>query len=191
MKEITKPTDYYTLQLIKILNIENNNPEHHKLLYKSTNILDALLASPVFEKEFLKLKMVPKVRQKNGEYIELNMSNADVLAHLKEDIEFNVEFFYRDSPVLGMASEEKNRIRFNTKYFQPVKVNTIASTVLHEYLHILGFDHKGSKDYDSVPYAAGNLALRLLRKYPYEGGRLKLVNRGFPLCFLKTTKWTN
>lgn len=49
----------------------------------------------------------------------------------------------------------------NYIYFNRLKIRSDrdkVGTLIHEYLHLLGYDHKSSKDLNSVPYKIGYLA---------------------------------
>lgn len=61
----------------------------------------------------------------------------------------------RFSRVIGYTSPKTNLIHINFKYFKNYSPQDVASNLVHEWVHKLGFDHKSAKEHDSVPYAIG------------------------------------
>lgn len=174
--------------MIKIKNIENATDEDLNHLENVQKALTGVLASKVFFDEFMKLDFEVLMDEEVTYIPNENLWQA-TQGNLHID---KLRFFYDvDSTKSGGANERLNQISINTKYFEPNKLDSNAATLIHEYLHLVGFDHSGSQDWQSVPYQVGDLVLKILRKYPYISGaiELKRVSRSFPLCLLKTYKW--
>ncbi len=89
--------------------------------------------------------------------------DSEIVKGLREYKEADVMFFYRDSMIGGMANEDQNLIRLNTKFFGN-NFERDCSTLVHEWLHLLGHDHISSLDLSSVPYAVGAIVQKMVRE---------------------------
>ena len=162
-------------------------PANRKTLQTTRKALEGVLLSEIFYEEFMKLDFNVVLNDK-----DIEMPLINLYTFTQGDLKIKTVKFYKDNNgTPGGASERLQQIRLNTAYFTKDNIPVNAKTLIHEYLHLIGFDHKGSQDWQSVPYQTGDLVLKILRKYPYINGKveLKRVSRGFPLCFLKTWKW--
>jgi hypothetical protein len=163
-------------------------PANRKTLQTTRKASEGVLLSEIFYEEFMKLDFVVVL---DGEFMDIPKIN--LYTFTQGDLKIKTVKFYKNntnsSP--GGASERLQQIRLNTAYFTQDNIPVSAKTLIHEYLHLIGFDHNGSQDWQSVPYQVGDLVMKILRKYPYKlnSVELKRVSRGFPLCFLKTWKW--
>ena len=162
-------------------------PANRKTLQATRKALEGVLLSEIFYEEFMKLDFNVVLNDK-----DIEMPLINLYTFTQGDLKIKTVKFYKDNNgTPGGASERLQQIRLNTAYFTQDNIPVSAKTLIHEYLHLIGFDHKGSQDWQSVPYQTGDLVLKILRKYPYIDNKveLKRVSRGFPLCFLKTWKW--
>lgn len=172
--------------MIKIGNIIGT-PANRKTLQATRKALEGVLLSEIFYEEFMKLDFNVVLNDK-----DIEMPLINLYTFTQGDLKIKTVKFYSDkNSTPGGASERLQQIRLNTVYFTKGNIPVNAKTLIHEYLHLVGFDHNGSQDWQSVPYQVGDLVLKILRKYPYIDNKveLKRVSRGFPLCFLKTWKW--
>jgi predicted SprT family Zn-dependent metalloprotease len=172
--------------VIKIGNIIGT-PANRKTLQATRKALEGVLLSEIFYEEFMKLDFNVVLNDK-----DIEMPLINLYTFTQGDLKIKTVKFYSDkNSTPGGASERLQQIRLNTVYFTKGNIPVNAKTLIHEYLHLVGFDHNGSQDWQSVPYQVGDLVLKILRKYPYIDNKveLKRVSRGFPLCFLKTWKW--
>jgi predicted SprT family Zn-dependent metalloprotease len=162
-------------------------PANRKTLQATRKALEGVLLSEIFYEEFMKLDFNVVLNDK-----DIEMPLINLYTFTQGDLKIKTVKFYKDNNgTPGGASERLQQIRLNTAYFTKDNIPVNAKTLIHEYLHLIGFDHNGSQDWQSVPYQVGDLVLKILRKYPYIDNKveLKRVSRGFPLCFLKTWKW--
>lgn len=65
--------------------------------------------------------------------------------------------------MVGYTKPSINRISINEKFFRNFTSAQIAGNLAHEWVHKLGFDHRSAKEYDSVPYAIGDIVAQLGR----------------------------
>lgn len=165
---------------IIIENIEDNTPELEVKLIRAVNAMQDIVNSDIFKEEFLRLRFT-----NSGGF-----TNQEILNKLRRRIEIDIRFYYRDSPVLGMADYKDQRISFNEYHFN--NHFSSASTLAHELMHLLGFKHEGSKEHTSVPYATGTLVKSLLNRFGHRPGKdLKTFRPWYYLWLFKTTKWVN
>jgi hypothetical protein len=173
--------------MIKIENIKNDKGNDKETLQTTKKALEGVLSSKIFREEFMKLYFNVVLNDKS-----INITKEELFNYTQGDLEIKTVKFYSDkNSTPGGASERLQQIRLNTVYFTKGNIPVNAKTLIHEYLHLVGFDHNGSQDWESVPYQTGDLVLKILRKYPYVKGKneLRKVCRGFPACFFKTWKW--
>jgi hypothetical protein len=93
----------------------------------------------------------------NKEILNRLLSGSDDMdARLDGIINLNFSMYYRWlSKVIGWVSPGERMIHVNRKYFgDPID---FASNALHEYAHMIGFDHKNARDFGSVPYKLNSL----------------------------------
>lgn len=141
----------------------------------AVDLIKQVIASDEFKNRVLNHKF-------NGKktYVDNNgLSNAQIYQKILEGSEklrpgknnkmdITVETYYVDANVIGYTMPSINKIYMNTKYlnnFTPVQV---ASNMVHEWLHKLGFGHDfeatPTRPY-SVPYAVGYIIKTLAARY--------------------------
>lgn len=57
----------------------------------------------------------------------------------------------------------------NWKFYKYFEASEMASNIVHEWLHLIGFYHDSASDHDSVPYAVGYITRELVQQYLREG----------------------
>lgn len=74
------------------------------------------------------------------------------------------------SKVIGYTKIGKSKYMYvnwrKYKYFDSI---AMASNIVHEWIHLMGFRHDSAKDHDSVPYAIGYITGRLAEQYLEDG----------------------
>jgi hypothetical protein len=81
-------------------------------------------------------------------------------------MDINLRLYYEDSLVLGYTAFTSTAIMLNLKYFDFNPPEEVAGTLVHEWLHKLGFTHVpeySDHRQNSVPYAVGYIMRRLAR----------------------------
>jgi hypothetical protein len=97
----------------------------------------------------------------NEEIYQKLLEGAETLQPAKNNtMDMEVELYYENSTTIGYTNTGTTRIWVNTKYFNTNPIKSVASNLMHEWLHKLGFRHAVnysiSRDY-SVPYAVGRI----------------------------------
>lgn len=59
----------------------------------------------------------------------------------------------------------------NWKFYKNFDASEMASNIVHEWIHLMGFYHDSASDHDSVPYAIGYITRTLAAQY-LQTGRL-------------------
>ena len=150
---------------VSVDSIENATPENTDALYASIDIIEEVINSTQFHKELMRLEFT-STEHSNKEVYQMIVNGAELAKpDIDNKINLNVRFYYRDSHVLGMADQDTNRISLNTKFLNNSSFENNAATIMHEWLHNLGFDHVSSMDLNSVPYSVGYLVRKLARTY--------------------------
>lgn len=97
----------------------------------------------------------------NAQIYQKILDGAETLRPAKNNtMDMGVELYYADNNVIGYTNTGTTQIWVNTKYFNSNPIRSVASNLMHEWLHKLGFKHavnySVSRDY-SVPYAIGRI----------------------------------
>lgn len=97
----------------------------------------------------------------NAQIYQKILDGAETLQPTKNNtMDMEVELYYAATTTVGYTYPNTKRIWVNTKYFNTNSVEKVASNLMHEWLHKVGFGHaqsySTSRDY-SVPYAIGRM----------------------------------
>lgn len=105
----------------------------------------------------------------NSQIYQKILDGAETLYPAKNNtMDMGVETYYAATTTIGYTYSNSTQIWVNTKYFNTNSVAAVASNLMHEWLHKLGFKHatyySASRDY-SVPYAIGRMIGSLSREF--------------------------
>lgn len=105
----------------------------------------------------------------NAQIYQKILDGAEGLFPVKNNtMDMGVELYYAATSTVGYTYSNTTQIWVNTKYFNTNAVTGVASNLMHEWLHKLGFRHASSysvsRDY-SVPYAIGRMIGSLGKKF--------------------------
>ncbi len=105
----------------------------------------------------------------NAQIYQMILDGAETLKPIKNNImDMGIETYYAPTTTIGYTYSNSTQIWVNTKYFNTNTVAQVASNLMHEWLHKLGFRHAVyysiSRDY-SVPYAIGRIVGSLGRQF--------------------------
>lgn len=100
-------------------------------------------------------------------YYKILRAAEKLLPVIDNELDLNIKTYYSSSSTVGYTSSNINYINFNTKYLNRYSLSETAKTMMHEWLHKLGFGHayyySTSRNY-SVPYGIGKIILELVAK---------------------------
>ncbi len=140
----------------------------------AAELIQKVIATDEFRKRVLnhtykgKKTFVDNGGYTNAQIYQKILDGAETLQRAKNNtMDLEVELYYQASSTIGYTYVSTKRIYMNTKYFNTYKAYQVASNMMHEWLHKVGFGHafsySTSRDY-SVPYAIGYLILELAGK---------------------------
>ncbi len=93
-------------------------------------------------------------------YYKILNAAEKLLPVIDNELDLNIKTYYTSSSTVGYTSSNINYINFNTKYLNSYSLSETAKTMMHEWLHKLGFGHayyySTSRNY-SVPYGIGKI----------------------------------
>jgi hypothetical protein len=97
------------------------------------------------------------------------LNGAERLLPTKDnEMDLKIKTYYQNSSTVGWTSTSSMYINMNTKFLNQYTSNETAKTMVHEWLHKLGFTHSKyystSRNY-SVPYGVGRIVMELAAKY--------------------------
>ncbi len=95
------------------------------------------------------------------------LNGAETLLPTKDnEMDLKIKLYYEASSTVGYTSSSSSYINMNTKFLNNYTVSETAKTMMHEWLHKVGFSHaryySTSRDY-SVPYGVGRIVMELAR----------------------------
>ncbi len=100
-------------------------------------------------------------------YYKILKAAEKLLPVIDNELDLNIKTYYSSSSTVGYTSSNINYINFNTKYLNSYSLSATAKTMMHEWLHKLGFGHayyySTSRNY-SVPYGIGKIMSDLAAK---------------------------
>lgn len=100
-------------------------------------------------------------------YYKILNAAEKLMPVIDNELDLNIKTYYTSSSTVGYTSSNINYINFNTKYLNTYSVSETAKTMIHEWLHKLGFGHayyySTSRNY-SVPYGIGKIMMDLAAK---------------------------
>lgn len=100
-------------------------------------------------------------------YYKILNAAEKLLPVIDNELDLNIKTYYTSSSTVGYTSSNINYINFNTKFLNSYSVSETAKTMIHEWLHKLGFGHayyySTSRNY-SVPYGIGKIMMDLAAK---------------------------
>lgn len=141
---------------IRLGEIKNATDQEAVMISKAVKLLQDVVSDPLFYEEV----MAQKFTENNG------LSNQEIYDLLCKNVLFaNVSMFtgnWKQNFVwhtVGLDTEYDNFVHANRYFVQDAK--TLASLIMHEMLHGLGFSHHGVK-YTSVPYTFNRIIEKFL-----------------------------
>lgn len=172
---------------IKIVKAENYQGESLERLKQAIQLLEKIINSDEFKKVVLEFKTHIEGgtfhfirKEKRGLRVRTiklkRYSNAEVLEKIlsgnsqhKNIIELKLKMeFGSDGDVVGYKKSGSSTIHTYEKFVISMSLVRFAAHLIHEYCHIIGFEHSSSSKYDklrdcySVPYAIHKMLKKLL-----------------------------
>ena len=84
------------------------------------------------------------------------------------EMDLKIKTYYQNSSTVGWTTPSSSYINMNRRFLYKYTSNEAAKTMVHEWLHKLGFSHSRyystSRNY-SVPYGIGKIIMELATKY--------------------------
>lgn len=105
----------------------------------------------------------------NAQIYQSVLDAAEKLTPAKNNrMDVGVKLYYENSTVVGYTSTNITYINVNTKYFDTYAINSVASNLMHEWLHKCGYGHDAAatagRPY-SVPYAVGYIVRNIGKNF--------------------------
>lgn len=158
-------------------NIDTSRLSRYKeeKIFKTTELLQVIFTSQEFKDRILEHRYKGRRRFARNE----GLSNLKIYKKILQGMEtlhpvennaMDIElamYTDNDSIVLGYTNPFTKKIWMNTKYFNRNSASDVAATLMHEWLHKLGFGHEKERTPDrkyTVPYAIGYIVRDIARK---------------------------
>ncbi len=139
-------------------------------------MLELVVNSWEFRQELLALALTSTGGMDNAKIYNLVINGAEILSPESDyEADISVHAYRKRGSVVGYTYASTEKTFLNLNFFRKYDYSQVASNLMHEWLHKLGFGHKSASEHTSVPYAVGYLAGRLV-KHLMNGGTLHDVN---------------
>ena len=164
----------YPLNFMVNIDFFQTTPSDEKKFDEAIEMIKRVVSSSEFKERVLNhtyngvKTFVDNRGLSNFQIFKMIIEGAEILNKMKNNtLDMEVELYYADSSTVGYTISNSPRVWVNTKYFYVFPVSGVASNLMHEWLHKLGFRHASvyspSRDY-SVPYAIGRMVGSLGKK---------------------------
>jgi len=173
------PTGRIRVQGGQLLNFTKNSPTRQKVL-DSYEIIEAVLNSESFKERVINYQHSSGQRRyaanrgmTNEQIYQFLMSGREILGGdaTPGEMNFDVRYYYRGwSKVIGYTNPGKNNlININGRFYTGYDLSSVASNLVHEWIHLMGFSHEGGRDLEDVAYAIGRIVGDLAQQYIRQG----------------------
>lgn len=167
------PSEAYTFDF-NVKTFRLSRYRENKLM-EAVDLLKEVFASEEFKRKILNHRFREEYRYAYNKglsnfqiYNRILKGREELYPYVNNAMDVEVEFFTNHkSIVIGYTWPHSKKIWMNTKYFNRFEIEEIASHLIHEWLHKLGFDHEKKRSHDrqfSVPYAVGKIALDIAQE---------------------------
>jgi hypothetical protein len=164
----------YPLNFMVNIDFFQTTPSDEKKFDEAIEMIKRVVSSSEFKERVLNhtyngvKTFVDNRGLSNFQIYKMIIEGAEILNKMKNNtLDMEVELYYADSSTVGYTISNSPRVWVNTKYFYVYPISGVASNLMHEWLHKLGFRHASvyspSRDY-SVPYAIGRMVGSLGKK---------------------------
>jgi hypothetical protein len=147
--------------------------QERKLL-QAAELIKRVIASEEFKREVLNHRWQGKRQFANNN----GLSNASIYKRIVEGQEvlnrgidntmnLNLDSYFQDTRVIGYTYPSVMTVWMNTKFMNQRTAAKVTETLMHEWLHKLGFGHAAKPTPErpfSVPYAVGYIMGRLAER---------------------------
>lgn len=128
-------------------------------------LIEHIFNSQEFKDEVIKRKYT-STKLTSAQIYDKLFGGAEALEPaLDYEMDLKVEMYYkRFSKVVGYTYPNTLTVWTNSKFHSWYSPCLIASNLVHEYSHKIGFDHYSASDWQSVPYQLNDIIEKLCEK---------------------------
>lgn len=139
---------------VKILDTSGFSKSDLEKIKKAEDIIEVVVNSAAYAFDFLDAKFTETNGDSNKKILDTLLSGDCQFTDADGTMDLKLIMYYkRYSGVVGYFDGTPFSIFINRKFFSTPL--SIASNLLHEYFHMIGYSHYGVFD-TSVPYLGGN-----------------------------------
>ncbi len=145
--------------------LETSTPERIKKIQSAAKLLEKILNTEIFKSRVEGYThngvrgYTDSEGRSNEQIYKMIIDGSEVLSPgIDHTANIKITFYYRPSSTVAQTSTQSLVIDFNKKYLDQFSVNEVSGTLIHEWLHKLGFGHSyryNSRRDHSIPYAIG------------------------------------
>lgn len=161
---------------------EETRPEREEKILDALDLISKVFSSEEFKKRILshryrgRLRFLENNKKSNKQIYQSILAGAETLSKIEDNTMDMHLVFYTDtsSRVIGYTYPSSPKVWLNTKYFNKFDSLRVASNLVHEWMHKLGYGH----DYEwteerkyTVPYAVGRIVREVASEILNEENR--------------------
>lgn len=153
-------------------------PEEKSNVQAAFDLIEKIINSEEFKEKVLaypdgKSQFTSNKGMTNEQIYDYFMQGKELIGGEQTLGEMNfdlVRYYNGHSKVKGFTNMgQDNWIHANGRFYADFSAAEIAGNIMHEWLHLNGFEHASAQDHDSVPYAVGYIMRDMAKKYLQEG----------------------
>ena len=167
--------------IFTIASIKGGTIRENQLVHEAVELLNHLINTQLFYREFMKMNMTNLRRKKglevvdqedltNQQIYDIIMSGEQLSDEEKDyEIDFEISYYTRpESSSRAMAHYKDNSVKLHREYWVNTALESACRLIFHEALHLQGFKHRDAFEHTSVPHSVGALVTRLVRNHKQE-----------------------
>ena len=166
-------------------NGEEFSEKQKELIKKSASALQNIINLEKFKNRIRTFSFDPRFGKKKyyfrmsqnknrNEILNLLLSGEDIYSEADQELDYIILPYKTKPSVHAYTTSGSSNIYLNqnyieyyiNNYFENKIIAALSNTLIHEYLHNLGFKHRGNKptkyNKTTVPYAIGNIVYDLI-----------------------------
>lgn len=159
---ILNPKKVFTV----VVQDDNYTPAQKEKLKKAEILIAKIFNSEEYKKEILSRKFTNDKGLSNQALYEKLFAGAEALQPaVNYQMDLKVRMYRSLKPVVGYTYPSDMKVYTNSRFYNRYDECGVASNLVHEWTHKMGFDHSSARDSKSVPYSHNAIVEALCEKF--------------------------
>jgi len=149
---------------VKIVDL-NYTVEQRKKLEQAEKLIAKIMNSEKYEKAVLSRKFTSTKLSSKSVYEKLFTGAESLLPAVNYQMDLKVSMYYKFNRVVGYTYPSDMVVYTNSKFHKYFDACKVASNLVHEWTHKMGFGHASASDGLSVPYSHNDIIEDLCQSF--------------------------